>query len=341
MWCLSPGPHADTASGCQNLQCGFRACCRSGEWSCRAPTLPKMSHLLVIALYPGNTGCCILCHLKKCFWMKLSFWSCYFPIWSILKRASSSFFQFENSKTGEVWRPSALFSVDTPSFVCHQPLLTYKHLLQLLFGWSIWLSALWRLTVEVEHKVMSHFLTNELCHLLVSDLRSKKQEWADHRLKVTVTGQNNLHIIPHYVEDAPVVQITVSAGTATTELSTQVKDAQTEIGPLSCSVVCSNHVVQLRDTTLFNTSLLLFTFLYALHCFGHRIGPTFIGEGFLKALAEELLEKLEVDLELGQTGRSWLCTHSRLCFTVIHSAAGVLLLFKSLAWGGNVQFIEQ
>ncbi|XP_029446572.1 F-box/LRR-repeat protein 5 isoform X1 [Rhinatrema bivittatum] len=25
------GPHADTASGCQNLQCGFRACCRSGE----------------------------------------------------------------------------------------------------------------------------------------------------------------------------------------------------------------------------------------------------------------------------------------------------------------------
>lgn len=65
MWCLSPGPHADTASGCQNLQCGFRACCRSGEWSCRAPTLPKMSHLLVIALYPGNTGCCILCHLEN------------------------------------------------------------------------------------------------------------------------------------------------------------------------------------------------------------------------------------------------------------------------------------
>ncbi|XP_053560100.1 LOW QUALITY PROTEIN: F-box/LRR-repeat protein 5 [Bombina bombina] len=25
------GPHADTASGCQNLQCGFRVCCRSGE----------------------------------------------------------------------------------------------------------------------------------------------------------------------------------------------------------------------------------------------------------------------------------------------------------------------
>ncbi|KAM6220690.1 F-box/LRR-repeat protein 5 isoform 7-T7 [Rhynchocyon petersi] len=25
------GPHADTAGGCQNLQCGFRACCRSGE----------------------------------------------------------------------------------------------------------------------------------------------------------------------------------------------------------------------------------------------------------------------------------------------------------------------
>ncbi|XP_051929821.1 F-box/LRR-repeat protein 5 [Hippocampus zosterae] len=25
------GPYADTASGCQNLQCGFRACCRSGE----------------------------------------------------------------------------------------------------------------------------------------------------------------------------------------------------------------------------------------------------------------------------------------------------------------------
>uniref|UniRef100_A0A1A8CAM8 F-box/LRR-repeat protein 5 n=1 Tax=Nothobranchius kadleci TaxID=1051664 RepID=A0A1A8CAM8_NOTKA len=25
------GPHSDTASGCQNLQCGFRACCRSGE----------------------------------------------------------------------------------------------------------------------------------------------------------------------------------------------------------------------------------------------------------------------------------------------------------------------
>uniref|UniRef100_A0A671PK90 F-box/LRR-repeat protein 5 n=1 Tax=Sinocyclocheilus anshuiensis TaxID=1608454 RepID=A0A671PK90_9TELE len=25
------GPHADEASGCQNLQCGFRACCRSGE----------------------------------------------------------------------------------------------------------------------------------------------------------------------------------------------------------------------------------------------------------------------------------------------------------------------
>ncbi|XP_026531649.1 F-box/LRR-repeat protein 5 [Notechis scutatus] len=25
------GPHAGTASGCQNLQCGFRACCRSGE----------------------------------------------------------------------------------------------------------------------------------------------------------------------------------------------------------------------------------------------------------------------------------------------------------------------
>nr|XP_061790747.1 F-box/LRR-repeat protein 5-like [Nerophis lumbriciformis] len=25
------GPKADTASGCQNLQCGFRACCRSGE----------------------------------------------------------------------------------------------------------------------------------------------------------------------------------------------------------------------------------------------------------------------------------------------------------------------
>uniref|UniRef100_A0A8C2CSB6 F-box/LRR-repeat protein 5 n=1 Tax=Cyprinus carpio TaxID=7962 RepID=A0A8C2CSB6_CYPCA len=27
----SAGPHADKASGCQNLQCGFRACCRSGE----------------------------------------------------------------------------------------------------------------------------------------------------------------------------------------------------------------------------------------------------------------------------------------------------------------------
>ncbi|KAK1897316.1 F-box/LRR-repeat protein 5 [Dissostichus eleginoides] len=25
------GPHGDTASGCQNLQCGFRVCCRSGE----------------------------------------------------------------------------------------------------------------------------------------------------------------------------------------------------------------------------------------------------------------------------------------------------------------------
>ncbi|XP_049573727.1 F-box/LRR-repeat protein 5 [Syngnathus scovelli] len=25
------GPNADTASGCQNLQCGFRVCCRSGE----------------------------------------------------------------------------------------------------------------------------------------------------------------------------------------------------------------------------------------------------------------------------------------------------------------------
>ncbi|XP_064419864.1 F-box/LRR-repeat protein 5 isoform X2 [Latimeria chalumnae] len=25
------GPHAETASGCQNLQCGIRACCRSGE----------------------------------------------------------------------------------------------------------------------------------------------------------------------------------------------------------------------------------------------------------------------------------------------------------------------
>ncbi|XP_026854470.2 F-box/LRR-repeat protein 5 isoform X1 [Electrophorus electricus] len=25
------GPHADMASGCQNLQCGFRACCRSGD----------------------------------------------------------------------------------------------------------------------------------------------------------------------------------------------------------------------------------------------------------------------------------------------------------------------
>ncbi|KAI5096100.1 F-box/LRR-repeat protein 5 [Silurus meridionalis] len=25
------GPHADRASGCQNLQCGFRVCCRSGE----------------------------------------------------------------------------------------------------------------------------------------------------------------------------------------------------------------------------------------------------------------------------------------------------------------------
>ena len=34
LWHLSvfTGPHADTASGCQNLQCGFRACCRSGEW---------------------------------------------------------------------------------------------------------------------------------------------------------------------------------------------------------------------------------------------------------------------------------------------------------------------
>lgn len=32
VWFLSPGPHSDTASGCQNLQCGFRACCRSGEW---------------------------------------------------------------------------------------------------------------------------------------------------------------------------------------------------------------------------------------------------------------------------------------------------------------------
>ncbi|RXM98045.1 F-box/LRR-repeat protein 5 [Acipenser ruthenus] len=28
---VDEGPHADTASGCQNLQCGFRACCRSGE----------------------------------------------------------------------------------------------------------------------------------------------------------------------------------------------------------------------------------------------------------------------------------------------------------------------
>ncbi|XP_043918516.1 F-box/LRR-repeat protein 5 [Protopterus annectens] len=25
------GPHSETASGCQNLQCGFRVCCRSGE----------------------------------------------------------------------------------------------------------------------------------------------------------------------------------------------------------------------------------------------------------------------------------------------------------------------
>lgn len=31
-FCFHTGPHAETASGCQNLQCGFRACCRSGEW---------------------------------------------------------------------------------------------------------------------------------------------------------------------------------------------------------------------------------------------------------------------------------------------------------------------
>lgn len=37
------GPHADTASGCQNLQCGFRACCRSGEW-------PLTSDLCVLHL---------------------------------------------------------------------------------------------------------------------------------------------------------------------------------------------------------------------------------------------------------------------------------------------------
>lgn len=32
LFCFCAGPHAETASGCQNLQCGFRACCRSGEW---------------------------------------------------------------------------------------------------------------------------------------------------------------------------------------------------------------------------------------------------------------------------------------------------------------------
>lgn len=31
LFCFCAGPHAETASGCQNLQCGFRACCRSGE----------------------------------------------------------------------------------------------------------------------------------------------------------------------------------------------------------------------------------------------------------------------------------------------------------------------
>lgn len=66
--CLSPGPHADTASGCQNLQCGFRACCRSGEWSCPPPTLlkcPPPTPSLLFALYPGNnTSCRVLCQFK-------------------------------------------------------------------------------------------------------------------------------------------------------------------------------------------------------------------------------------------------------------------------------------
>ena len=30
----------------------------------KQPALLKMSRLLCIALYPGNTGCCILCHFK-------------------------------------------------------------------------------------------------------------------------------------------------------------------------------------------------------------------------------------------------------------------------------------
>lgn len=30
---IDEGPYPDTASGCQNLQCKNRVCCRSGEWA--------------------------------------------------------------------------------------------------------------------------------------------------------------------------------------------------------------------------------------------------------------------------------------------------------------------
>lgn len=73
------GPHADRASGCQNLQCGFRVCCRSGEWSPFPQWLP--------VLFGGFSP-----HLD--FSLSLSFWSSHISSLSPITLSSPAFFLF-------------------------------------------------------------------------------------------------------------------------------------------------------------------------------------------------------------------------------------------------------
>lgn len=134
VWCFSPGPHADKASGCQNLQCGFRACCRSGEWPRPpSPPLPPIQSLLnpspppssplFFALYPGNyTGC----RVSMSVWHVSGRWnfsSCLSspfqshwvdrPLgkrrWWKMSRVLLLFSKFKTTGKRILWKPSAFF----------------------------------------------------------------------------------------------------------------------------------------------------------------------------------------------------------------------------------------
>lgn len=122
---------------------------------------------------------------------------------------SGSFFQFEKSKTREVWTPSTLFSVVKPFLLS----LNYPDLQNYYSSPAVLMIHLIISIVETD-KVMFYFLTlSKLCRFLVRVIWEMKQvNWSlpPLRLKLTVgESQNNLHIIPLYMEDPPPCSLTL------------------------------------------------------------------------------------------------------------------------------------